>query len=142
MTLANDEVLQTVEDQKWDIVISFDLPTDANDYQTRLNHAETFAVIIENDDERQKLYAIETLLGKNLTREVIKGFEIVKEESKYLGKDENGKAIFSGKTRDRNHRYDGTPKSESEKREEAAKKPKKRNKSITVSSLKPKKSED
>ncbi len=30
--------------------------------------------------------------------------------SKYIGKDENGKPIFSGKTRERNHRYDGTPK--------------------------------
>ena len=38
-----------------------------------------------------------------------------REESKYLGKDENGKPIFSGKTRERNHRHDGTPKDESEK---------------------------
>jgi len=33
-----------------------------------------------------------------------------RKESKYLGKDENGKAIFSGKSGDRNHSYDGTPK--------------------------------
>ena len=33
-----------------------------------------------------------------------------KEENKYLGKDENGKAIFSGKSGDRNHRHDGTPR--------------------------------
>jgi len=33
-----------------------------------------------------------------------------KDQNKYLGKDENGKAIFSGKSGDRNHRYDGTPK--------------------------------
>ncbi len=32
-----------------------------------------------------------------------------KEPNKYLGKDENGKAIFSGKSGDRNHRHDGTP---------------------------------
>ncbi len=38
-----------------------------------------------------------------------------REESKYLGKDENGKPIFSGKTRERNHRHDGKPKDESEK---------------------------
>ncbi|MCJ7766748.1 MAG: hypothetical protein MUP09_12575 [Thiovulaceae bacterium] len=38
-----------------------------------------------------------------------------REESKYLGKDENGKPIFSGKSRERNHRHDGTPKNESEK---------------------------
>jgi len=29
--------------------------------------------------------------------------------NQFLGKDENGKAIFSGKSGDRNHRYDGTP---------------------------------
>lgn len=33
-----------------------------------------------------------------------------KAPNKFLGKDENGKAIFSGKSGDRNHRYDGTPK--------------------------------
>lgn len=33
-----------------------------------------------------------------------------KKPNKFLGKDENGKAIFSGKSGDRNHRYDGTPK--------------------------------
>ncbi len=33
-----------------------------------------------------------------------------KKSSKFLGKDENGKAIFSGKSGDRNHRHDGTPK--------------------------------
>lgn len=41
----------------------------------------------------------------------------LKKESKYLGKDEDGKPIFSGKTGERNHRYDGTAKSEDEKRE-------------------------
>jgi len=33
-----------------------------------------------------------------------------KTESRYIGKDENGKAIFSGKSGERNHSYDGTPK--------------------------------
>lgn len=38
-----------------------------------------------------------------------------KKESKYLGKDENGKPIFSGKSGDRNHSYDGTPKARAPK---------------------------
>ncbi|WP_345977695.1 hypothetical protein [Sulfurimonas sp. HSL3-7] len=46
-----------------------------------------------------------------------------RKESKYLGKDENGKPIFSGKTRERNHRYDGTPRSEEEKRASGRAKP-------------------
>jgi len=33
-----------------------------------------------------------------------------KEENKFLGYDDNGKAKFSGKSGERNHRYDGTPK--------------------------------
>ena len=35
--------------------------------------------------------------------------------SRYLGKDADGKAIFSGKSGERNHRYDGTPKTDAEK---------------------------
>lgn len=33
-----------------------------------------------------------------------------KEPNRFLGKDENGKAIFSGKSGERNHKYDGTPR--------------------------------
>jgi len=40
-----------------------------------------------------------------------------KKESKYLGKDEDGKPIFSGKTGERNHRHDGTARTDDEKRE-------------------------
>ena len=53
-----------------------------------------------------------------------------KEDNKYLGKDENGKAQFSGKTGDRNHSYDGTPK---EKRD--YKIPKKTGRSVTIKGL-------
>ncbi len=34
---------------------------------------------------------------------------------RFIGKDENGKPIFEGKTRDRNHYIDGTPRSDAEK---------------------------
>lgn len=40
-----------------------------------------------------------------------------KKPNKFLGKDENGKAKFSGKSGERNHRYDGTPKVEAPKKE-------------------------
>ena len=33
-----------------------------------------------------------------------------KPQNTYLGKDEKGKGIFTGKTGDRNHKFDGTPK--------------------------------
>ena len=38
-----------------------------------------------------------------------------RQESKFLGKDENGKAIFSGKSGDRNHHFDGTSKTKQPK---------------------------
>lgn len=38
-----------------------------------------------------------------------------RQPSRYMGKDENGKPIFSDKTRERNHRYDGTPKDDADK---------------------------
>jgi len=55
-----------------------------------------------------------------------------KEPNKFLGKDENGKAIFSGKTGDRNHRYDGTPRDKYDA-------PKKVGRKINIKSMKPKK---
>ena len=38
-----------------------------------------------------------------------------RQENKFLGKDENGKAIFSGKSGDRNHHFDGTSKTKTPK---------------------------
>jgi len=54
-----------------------------------------------------------------------------KADNQYLGKDEKGKAIFSGKSGDRNHSYDGTPK-------EKYQAPKKVGKKISIKARKPK----
>ena len=54
-----------------------------------------------------------------------------KAPNKYLGDDENGKARFSGKTGDRNHRFDGTPR----KKYDA---PKAGGKRISIKARKPK----
>jgi len=54
-----------------------------------------------------------------------------KEENKFLGYDENGKAKFSGKSGDRNHRYDGTPKDKYDA-------PKKVGRKINIKARKPK----
>ncbi len=53
-----------------------------------------------------------------------------KEPNKWLGKDENGKSKFSGKSGERNHSFDGTPK---EKKE--YKIPKKTGRSVTIKGL-------
>jgi len=169
MTLCDDDALKSMGDRKWDVVISFDLPKDPQDYVKRLSFANIMALIIADEREQGTLFLIETLLGKNLTRESIEGFsEAIAEPKKestppkdeqrwnmpkkqhdrpskpydkkknatYMGKDENGKAIFSAKSKERNHRYDGTPRTEEEKRANAESKRPKR--SIQVKSLKPK----
>jgi len=53
-----------------------------------------------------------------------------KEPNKFLGKDENGKALFSGKSGERNHRYDGTPRNKWDA-------PKKVGKKINIKARKP-----
>lgn len=65
--------------------------------------------------------------------------------SAYVGKDENGKAKFSGKTGDRNHKYDGTPKSKDAKKSTSKKPsgtqkkdaPKRAPRKLSVGSIKP-----
>lgn len=52
-------------------------------------------------------------------------------QNKFLGKDENGKAIFSGKSKDRNHRYDGSAKEMPETVQKVGRK-------INIKALKPK----
>ena len=54
-----------------------------------------------------------------------------KAPNKFLGKDESGKAIFSGKSGERNHRYDGTPRDKWDA-------PKKVGRKINIKALKPK----
>jgi len=54
-----------------------------------------------------------------------------KAPNKFLGKDENGKAIFSGKSGERNHRYDGSAR-------DASYPPKKVGRKINIKALKKK----
>jgi len=58
-----------------------------------------------------------------------------KEDNKFLGYDDNGKAKFSGKSGDRNHRHDGTPKDKWDA-------PKKVGRKINIQARKPSKSEE
>jgi hypothetical protein len=58
-----------------------------------------------------------------------------KAPNKFLGKDENGKAIFSGKDGERNHRYDGTPRGKYDA-------PKAGGRKISIKAIKPKESKE
>ena len=58
-----------------------------------------------------------------------------KAPNQFLGKDENGKAKFSGKSGERNHRHDGTPR-------DAYDAPKKVGRKINIKTIKPKESSE
>lgn len=58
-----------------------------------------------------------------------------KPKNKFLGKDESGKAIFSGKDGERNHRYDGTPRGKYDA-------PKAGGRKISIKAIKPKESKE
>lgn len=75
ITLSNDLSLQELADRQWDVLISFDLPTNAEEYLTRFARAKEMALILFDDKEQTLLYSIEKLLGKNIKQEIIKGFE-------------------------------------------------------------------
>ncbi len=75
LTLSNDAELAKTDDRQWDILISFDLPKVSEDYLLRLEHTKEMALILNDENEETRLYPIETLVGKNLPREIIPGFE-------------------------------------------------------------------
>ena len=181
VVIVSDEELLANKELKCDMLISYDLPSKAISYISRIARANTYALLLVNPSEERVIHPIETLLGRTIMQEIVDGFSEVREEkqaqpskkefkprennkefrsdkkpwedkpkksyrddskndkkpwedkpkksyrddskndkkpwekkekneSKYIGKDENGKAIFSGKTGDRNHHYDGTPK--------------------------------
>lgn len=136
ITLSNDEGLAKMSTRKWDILISFDLPTDPANYVKRLAHAKTMALIIADEKkENNLLYPIEALIGRTITREIISGFEekveVVRRETleqkaphrptSSQKREEEKNPYVHKKPSQRNHKYDGTVKSESEKRSDGKK---------------------
>ena len=143
--LTDDKNLQESDKAVYELLISYDLPSDASVYMKRLAKATKEAIIIIDNDEQKKLYPIETLLKRAIRQEVVVGFAYEtkeakksfdkpkhikskrdgkksdkfakkdKKQNKFFGKDENTKEIFSGKSGDRNHHYDGTRKNKPKK---------------------------
>ena len=161
VTVITDAELPTAPTRRYNLLISYDLPSKALVYMTRLSQTDETALALLCPEDQKFLYPIETLLGRTIIQEPLAGFEPdfgiaaeqkIKEKAKakraerdernakreerpkrdfkprtdfkgekkdstsrFIGKDENGKPIFSGKTRDRNHYIDGTPRTEAEK---------------------------
>ncbi|MDF1881780.1 hypothetical protein JHD50_10800 [Sulfurimonas sp. MAG313] len=78
LTLSNDTELCNFKEGSFDVLISFDLPADADTYMKRIAYTSTMALILVSVEEEALLYPIETLLGKNLPREVVPGFEVLR----------------------------------------------------------------
>ncbi|MDO9266372.1 MAG: hypothetical protein Q7U00_04730 [Sulfurimonas sp.] len=180
VTILDDEELAKATELKCELLISYDLPSTAATYMSRLAKATDSAIVLLDISEQKHLYPIETLLGRVIKQEIVAGFEYEEQEkmkiapkpapkreyafnansddkpkydkkpfekpkydkkpfekssydrpkrdgesserkpfekpkydkkpNKFLGKDESGKAKFSGKSGDRNHRHDGTKK--------------------------------
>ncbi len=198
VSIVSDKELYNAPDLRCELLISYDLPTKAIIYMSRITKSDSHALILLDPSEEKLLHPIETLNGRTVMQELVEGFsEVVEEkqaqpgkptsvqreerkrefvkrnepkkiyddkkpygdkkpyadkkpysdkpkrdyddkkpwdkkeksENKFIGKDENGKAIFSGKSGDRNHRHDGTPKGRS---------PKLTGKKISIATLKKK----
>ncbi len=74
--VTDDASLADFPELSRDMLISYDLPQKPEDYLVRISHATTHALILLDSTEQNSLYPIETLLGRTLMQEVIKGFEI------------------------------------------------------------------
>lgn len=133
LTLSNDAELSKMNDRKWDVLISFDLPKSAEEYMKRLPFTKTMALLLVTAKEESLLYPIETILGKNLPREMVPGFEVRKVETKVFkehrptqsqkrseeeekAKEREKKERYAKEDSQRNHKFDGTTRSEEEKR--------------------------
>jgi hypothetical protein len=75
VTVISDGALADAPDLQCDLLISYDLPDTAAVYMARLSHAKTHALILLDPKEQERLYPIETRLGRSLMQETISGFE-------------------------------------------------------------------
>ncbi|WP_345991631.1 hypothetical protein [Sulfurimonas sp. HSL-1716] len=73
-------------DSKYDLIINYDLPKDAQQYLNRISLAKTYAFILLDPEEQKLLYPIETLLGRSLVEEVIKKFETTQSQERKKAK--------------------------------------------------------
>jgi hypothetical protein len=75
VAVACDAALTPERTTQYDLLISYDLPDSAAAYMTRLAQVTTYARILLDPAEQNRLYPIETLLGRTILQEVIEGFE-------------------------------------------------------------------
>lgn len=116
ITLLSDEELAT-STASYELIISYDLPSDAEIYIQRVQKATQSAFILLDIEEQKELYPIETILGRAIKQESIKGFEY-EVEKKPFNKDKK----FDDKKQD-TKKKPFTKSSYSKPKQEGEKKP-------------------
>jgi len=147
LTLCDDAGLKNLAQKSFDILISFDLPSNAADYLERVPFAKEMALLLVDEKEETALYQIELLLGKVITREAIDGFgesvdKVLKDEKakklqqRYVGRE--NKTFSDRKTFSAKKEWDKKGASDNQKKDWG--KTKKKAKIIKISAdKKPKK---
>lgn len=120
VTIKTDETLEASDQNSYDVLISYDLPEKALSYIKRLTTTKDIALILLSESDQPKQYPIEMLLGRTIMEEKVAGFETPQasttlEKSKDIRPPKKGMSK-PRRTSQRNHRYDGTPRTEEEKR--------------------------
>ncbi|DAB27787.1 MAG TPA: hypothetical protein CFH78_05615, partial [Sulfurimonas sp. UBA10385] len=75
VTVLSDSELIELPELTCELLISYDLPSDADIYMSRLAKTTDSATILLDINEQKELYPIETLLKRVIKQEIIKGFE-------------------------------------------------------------------
>jgi hypothetical protein len=80
VTILDDEELANLPELKCELLISYDLPSDAVTYMSRLAKATDSALVLLDISEQKHLYPIETLLRRVIKQEIVVGFEYEEQE--------------------------------------------------------------
>ncbi len=74
VTFVTDDAIASLEGKTFDLVLSYDLPESVETYLERLKLAGKQAAILLETQRRDRLYPIETFLGRTVREEIIEGF--------------------------------------------------------------------
>ncbi|WP_310441175.1 hypothetical protein [Sulfurimonas sp.] len=80
VTILDDEELANLPELKCELLISYDLPSDAVTYMSRLAKTTDSAIVLLDISEQKHLYPIETLLRRVIKQEIVVGFEYEEQE--------------------------------------------------------------
>lgn len=117
VTVLTDATLDEAEGRTFELLISFDLPETPQDYMLRLGKTSGLALILLDEEDRPRLYGIETLLGRTIIQENVPEFapkaeDEVKKRPKHRSeaKGKGGKKPYADK-----RKFDGEGKNPSVK---------------------------